>query len=66
MGHFCERAGKGRSGFALRWLFALDLRLRDSISVLVLLPTAKAPGGWRRKTGGGVELAGSFSDGFGG
>lgn len=62
---FGKGPGKGRSGFALRRFFALDLRLCDSFPALALLHAAKTPDGWRRKTGGGVELAGSFSAGFG-
>lgn len=48
------RAGFWRSisGFVIRFL------------PLVLECPQTQPDGWRRKTGGGVELAGSFSGGF--
>jgi hypothetical protein len=62
---FSEGAGKGRSGFALRWSLASDFQPCNSFLALDLEYRQTAPGGWRRKTGGGVELAGSFSGGFG-
>lgn len=64
MSHFGEEAGKGLRGFALRGFLALDFQLCDSFPALDLECRQTAPGMWRRKTGGGVELACSFSDGF--
>jgi hypothetical protein len=61
---FGEGAGKGRRGFALRGFLALDFQLCDSFPALDLAFRQTASDEWRRKTGGGVELAGSFSNGF--
>jgi hypothetical protein len=61
---FGEGAGKGRRGFALRWSFALDFQLCDSFPALDLAFRQTASAEWRRKTGGGVELAGSISGRF--
>jgi hypothetical protein len=61
---FGEGTGKGRRGFALRWSFALDFQLCDSFPALDLAFRQTASDEWRRKTGGSVELAGSFSNGF--
>ena len=64
MGHFGEEAGKRDGGIASRQFLALDSRLCDSFLPLVLKCRRTVPDGWRRKAGGSVELAGSFSGGF--